>query len=126
MLELDTPVQRWWPELTAAMTLREMLAHRTGLVVLDVPAPEDAFYDWDLCRLLAAQQPSWSPGDGQGESALFYGHLLGEVVRRADGLSLGRVSWRSRRCTAARSATRPAPATPRSSTASAGGPPRSR
>lgn len=92
VLDLDRPVQEWWPELRARTTLREMLAHRTGLVVLDAPAPEEAFYDWDLmCRLLAAQEPSWPPGTAQGESALFYGHLLGEVVRRVDGRSLGQV-----------------------------------
>ena len=92
VLDLDEPVQLWWPELRAATTLREVLAHRTGVVVLDAPAPEEAFYDWDLmCWLLAEQEPTWAPGTAQGESALFYGHLLGEVVRRADGRSLGRV-----------------------------------
>jgi len=91
-LELDVPVQQWWPELRARTTLREVLAHRTGLVALDEPAPEEAFYDWQLmCGLLAEQVPSWEPGSAQGESALFYGHLLGEVVRRADGRSLGTV-----------------------------------
>jgi CubicO group peptidase (beta-lactamase class C family) len=92
VLDLDVPVQTWWPELRARTTLREALAHRTGLVVLDEPAPEEAFYDWDLmCRLLEAQEPTWTPGTAQGESALFYGHLLGEVVRRVDGRSLGQV-----------------------------------
>ena len=92
VLDLDVPVQRWWPELRAETTLRQVLAHRSGLVVLDDPAPEEAFYDWGLmCSLLEAQQPSWVPGAAQGESALFYGHLLGEVVRRADGRSVGRV-----------------------------------
>jgi CubicO group peptidase (beta-lactamase class C family) len=92
VLDLDEPVQTWWPELRARTTVREALAHRSGLVVLDAPAPEEAFYDWALmCRLLEAQEPTWEPGTAQGESALFYGHLLGEVVRRADGRTLGRV-----------------------------------
>ena len=61
-----------------------------GIVVLDEEAPEEAFYDWDLmCSLLAGQEPAWAPGTAQGESALFYGHLLGQVVRRVDGRSLG-------------------------------------
>jgi CubicO group peptidase (beta-lactamase class C family) len=48
------------------------------------------FFDWDLmCRLLAAQQPAWSPGSAHGESALFFGHLVGELVRRLDGRSPG-------------------------------------
>ena len=59
--------------------------------MLDRPVPTEAFYDWDwLCALLAAQQPSWEPGTAHGESALFYGHLVGELVRRVDGRSVGR------------------------------------
>src|SRR6516164_5140624 len=90
-LELDAPVQRWWPRFTARATLRQLLSHQAGVVALDEPAPTEAFYDWDrLCGLLAAQEPAWEPGTAHGESALFYGHLIGEVVRRADGRGLGR------------------------------------
>ena len=90
VLALDVPLAKYWPELTARATLRQVLAHQAGLVVLDAPAPEEAFYDWDLmCRLLEAQQPAWQPGTAHGESALFYGHLVGEVVRRVDGRTLG-------------------------------------
>src|SRR5580700_6737591 len=39
---------------------------------------------------LAAQPPSWPPGTAHGESALFYGHLVGELVRRVDGRGVGR------------------------------------
>jgi len=53
--------------------------------------PTEAFYNWEwLCALLAAQQPSWQPGTALGESPLFYGHLVGELVRRADGRGIGR------------------------------------
>ncbi len=90
LLDLDVPVQTYWPELSAPTTLRQLLSHQAGLVVLDEPAPADAFYDWArMCRLLERQQPSWEPGTAVGESALFYGHLVGEVVRRVDGRSLG-------------------------------------
>jgi CubicO group peptidase (beta-lactamase class C family) len=91
-VDLDAPIQVYWPELRARTTLRQVLAHRAGLVTLTEPAPEQAFYDWGvMCALLAQQQPLWEPGTAQGESALFYGHLLGEVVRRVDGRSLGRL-----------------------------------
>ena len=90
LVELDAPMQRYWPELRAAATVRDVLSHRAGLVVLDEDAPEEAFYDWDLmCSLLARQEPTWPPGSAQGESALFYGHLLGQVVRAVDGRTLG-------------------------------------
>jgi CubicO group peptidase (beta-lactamase class C family) len=91
LLDLDRPLQTWWPELRTRATLRQVLSHRAGLVVLDEPAPTDVFFDWDrLCGLLAQQEPSWEPGTASGESALFFGHLVGEVVRRVDGRSLGR------------------------------------
>lgn len=89
-IDLDEPLTSYWPELTAATTMRQVLSHRSGIVVLDEDAPVEAFYDWDLmCGLLAGQQPAWEPGTAHGESALFYGHLIGEVVRRVDGRSLG-------------------------------------
>jgi CubicO group peptidase (beta-lactamase class C family) len=91
LVELDAPLRRYWPELRAEATVRDVLAHRAGIVVLDEAAPEEAFYDWELmCSLLARQEPTWPPGTAQGESALFYGHLLGQVVCRVDGRSLGR------------------------------------
>jgi len=90
-LDLDTPVQRYWPEFRAQATVRHILSHQAGVVALDQPAPTEAFYDWDwLCALLAAQKPSWEPGTAHGESALFYGHLVGELVRRVDGRGVGR------------------------------------
>ena len=91
LVELDGPMRRYWPGLRADATVRDVLSHRAGLVVLDEDAPEEAFYDWELmCSLLAAQEPAWPPGTAQGESAFLYGHLLGQVVRAVDGRSLGR------------------------------------
>jgi len=90
-LDLDAPVQRYWPRFRAPATVRQVLSHQAGVVMLDRPVPTAAFYDWDwLCALLAAQQPAWPPGTAHGESALFYGHLAGELVRRVDGRSVGR------------------------------------
>ena len=90
-LDLDAPVQRYWPQFRARADVRQVLSHQVGVVALDEPAPTEAFYDWDrLCALLAAQEPAWQPGTAHGESALFYGHLVGELVRRVDGRGLGR------------------------------------
>jgi CubicO group peptidase (beta-lactamase class C family) len=89
-LELDAPMQEYWPEFRAPATVRHVLSHQAGVVVLDDPAPTEVLYDWDaLCALLARQEPLWTPGEAHGESALFYGHLVGELVRRVDGRSLG-------------------------------------
>jgi CubicO group peptidase (beta-lactamase class C family) len=90
LLELDAPVQRYWPEFTAAATLRQLLSHQVGVVALDGPAETELLYDWTrLCDVLASQQPLWESGTAIGECALFYGHLVGELVRRVDGRSLG-------------------------------------
>ncbi len=90
-LDLDAPLTTYWPEMRARTTMREVLAHRSGHVVLDRAVGEDAWYDWDrLCGLIADQTPAWEPGTEQGEAAMFYGHLVGEVVRRIDGRTLGR------------------------------------
>lgn len=89
-LDLDAPVQDVWPAFTAPATVRQLLSHQAGVVALDAPAPTAAFYDWErMCALLAAQEPCWEPGTAHGESALFYGHLAGELVRRVDGRGLG-------------------------------------
>src|SRR5262249_13427809 len=62
-LDLDAPVQRYWPQFRAAADVRQVLSHQAGVVALDEPAPTEAFYDWDrLCALLAAQEPAWEPG----------------------------------------------------------------
>ena len=91
LVDLDAPMQRYWEELRAEASVRDVLAHRAGIVALEADAPQEAFFDWDLmCSLLADQEPTWAPGSAQGESALFYGHLLGQVVRAVDGRSLGR------------------------------------
>jgi CubicO group peptidase (beta-lactamase class C family) len=89
-LDLDAPVQAYWPEFLAPATVRHVLSHQAGVVALDEPVATEVFYDWDrMCTLLAAQPPQWTPGAAHGESALFYGHLVGELVRRVDGRGPG-------------------------------------
>lgn len=90
LVELDAPMTTYWPALPGGATVRQVLSHTSGHVLLDEPLPVDAFYDWTtLCAALERQQPTWPPGTAVGESALFYGHLLGQVVRAVDGRSLG-------------------------------------
>ena len=89
-LDLDAPVQRYWPEFRCRPPCGTCCPHQAGVVLLDRPAPTEMFYDWKrLCALLAAQEPCWEPGTAHGESALFYGHLVGELVRRVDGRGVG-------------------------------------
>ena len=94
VLELDAPVAALWPEYGQGgkqdTTLRHLLSHQAGLLGWRAAQPLEALLDHDRAAgLLAAEPAWWPPGTGHGEHALFYGTLLGEVVRRADGRSLG-------------------------------------
>lgn len=89
-VDLDAPMTTYWPRLPGDATVRQVLCHTSGHVLLDAPQPEEALYDWDLlCAALERQQPAWPAGTAIGEAALFYGHLLGQVVRAVDGRTLG-------------------------------------
>jgi CubicO group peptidase (beta-lactamase class C family) len=47
-------------------------------------------YDWEKATaLLAAQAPLWEPGTQSGYHAITQGYLIGEVVRRITGQSIG-------------------------------------
>jgi CubicO group peptidase (beta-lactamase class C family) len=92
---LDVPVARYWPEFAAndkaAVTVRHALSHTAGVPVFPVPRGAAAYADWHLLAAdLAAAAPMWTPGATAAEHALTYGHLVGELVRRVDGRSLGR------------------------------------
>jgi CubicO group peptidase (beta-lactamase class C family) len=94
-LDLDAPVARYWPEFAAAgkerIPVGWLLCHRAGLPALRDAVPAGARYDWDYwCEALAAEAPFWEPGTRHGYHARTYGNLVGEVVRRIDGRSLGR------------------------------------
>jgi CubicO group peptidase (beta-lactamase class C family) len=94
-LDPDAPVARYWPEFAAEgkaeLPVRWLLSHRAGLAAVKQTLPPEALYDWDaMCTALAAERPWWPPGEDHGYHALTFGWLVGEVVRRIDGRSLGR------------------------------------
>lgn len=93
-LALDAPVVDYWPEFAKhgkdIITVRQLLSHQAGLAALSDPLPEGGLTDWDLVvDLLAKQEPLWAPGTRNGYHALTFGHLVGELVRRTDGRSIG-------------------------------------
>ncbi|GAA3655882.1 serine hydrolase domain-containing protein [Lentzea roselyniae] len=93
-LDLNAPVTRYWPEYGAegkgTTLVRHVLSHQAGLPALTEWLPGGAFYDWDLVTAkLAAQKPLWDPGTKHGYHGLTFGFLVGEIVRRVTGLSLG-------------------------------------
>jgi CubicO group peptidase (beta-lactamase class C family) len=93
-LDPDSPVARYWPEFAAGgkadIPLRWVMSHRAGLSGLSVPVSVEDYYDWDkITGLLAEQQPLWPPGTASGYHPITFGYLVGEVVRRVTGQSIG-------------------------------------
>ena len=93
-LQLDAPVSSYWPEFAQAgkqaITLRQLLSHRSGLSAIGEPLPPAALFDWQrMVQALEQQQPWWTPGKAHGYAPMTYGWLLGELVRRVDGCMPG-------------------------------------
>ena len=93
-LDIDAPVTEVWPEFAAEgkekVTTRHLLAHRAGLPVIEDPITVAECHDHDVVAArLAGQRPRWEPGTAHGYHALTYGWLVGEVVRRVAGRSVG-------------------------------------
>ncbi|HSL48715.1 MAG TPA: serine hydrolase domain-containing protein [Candidatus Deferrimicrobiaceae bacterium] len=93
-LDLDAPVSRYWPEFAQAgkrhLPVRYLLTHQAGLPAVFRVLPPGAMLRWDvMTEALAAQEPWWEPGAGHGYHVNTYGFLVGEVVRRITGRSLG-------------------------------------
>ena len=94
LLDIDAPVAKYWPEFAQAgkdeIPVRYLLSHRAGLSAIRKLLPPGSAYDWErMTSALAAEEPWWQPGSKHGYHALTFGYLVGEVVRRISGKSLG-------------------------------------
>jgi len=93
-LDFDAPVAKYWPEFAQAgkggMPVKYLLNHRAGLAAIRAPLPDEALFNWEtVTKELARQEPWWEPGTKHGYHAITFGWLVGEVVRRITGKSLG-------------------------------------
>jgi CubicO group peptidase (beta-lactamase class C family) len=96
LLELDVPVSRYWPEFSARgkqdVLVRDVVCHQAGLPGLLTPVSiEEATDDVRMAQLLAAQQTIVPPGTTPLYHAITFGWLCGELIRRTDGRSVGRL-----------------------------------
>ncbi|MFJ2775562.1 serine hydrolase domain-containing protein [Kitasatospora sp. NPDC087315] len=94
-LDLDAPVAEYWPEFKAAgkerVPVRWLLSHQAGVPALDVPLGLADVLGWErAAAAVAAQAPAWEPGTAHGYHPYTFGWLVGEVVRRASGRTVGR------------------------------------
>lgn len=93
-LSYDDLVADHWPEFAAggkeAVTVRQMMSHQAGLSWVDAPLTlADLIAVDPIVEALAAQTPAWQPGTEHGYHANTYGWLVGELVRRIDGRTIG-------------------------------------
>jgi len=94
LLDLEAPVARYWPEFAQAgkarLPVRYLLTHEAGLPAVGRDLSPGAMLEWDVMTgALAAQEPWWEPGQAHGYHVNTQGFLIGEIVRRITGKSLG-------------------------------------
>lgn len=93
-IDLDAPVARYWPEFGQAgkqdITIAMVLGHRSGVIGPREPMDWQQVTDWDtVCARIAAATPWWPPGSAQGYQVVTFGFILGEIVRRVTGRTIG-------------------------------------
>jgi CubicO group peptidase (beta-lactamase class C family) len=96
LIDFDAPVAKYWPEFAAGgkarVTVANIMSHASGLSGWKEPVTKQDLYDWHpAVEKLAAQEPYWEPGTATGYHAVTMGFLVGEVIRRVTGKSLGTV-----------------------------------
>ncbi len=94
LLDLDAPVTHYWPEFGQngkdVIPVRWLLCHRGGIPWTDEPMTFEEALVWDnVTASIERQVPAWKPGDQHGYHATTYGWLVGEVIRRVTGMSVG-------------------------------------
>lgn len=93
-LDLHAPVKKYWPEFAAAgkerIEVRHFLGHTSGLAGWTETVRLEDIYDPEKATtLLARQAPWWEPGTASGYQPITFGALIGEVIRRITGKTLG-------------------------------------
>ncbi|HTK97126.1 MAG TPA: serine hydrolase domain-containing protein [Pseudomonadales bacterium] len=94
LVDVDAPVAKYWPEFEqngkGNVLVRHLLSHTAGLPAWDRRLDGTDLYDWNrVTGLLAEQATWWEPGWKSGYHGITQGNLVGEVVRRVDGRSVG-------------------------------------
>lgn len=94
LVDLEAPLARYWPEFgrnsKEAITVGQVLAHQAGLPAFDRPTTIDDLCDWKSCTdYLSGQTPRWQPGTAHGYHGVTVGYLVGEMIRRVSGMTVG-------------------------------------
>jgi CubicO group peptidase (beta-lactamase class C family) len=94
-LDFAAPVATYWPEFAdngkQRVEVRHVMGHTAGLSGFGEPLAIEELADWEKCTgILARQKPWWEPGTASGYHAVTQGYLIGEIVRRITGTSIGK------------------------------------
>ena len=94
-LDPSKNVGAYWPEYSCngkeATKVSDLLCHRAAMFGFKDGIPAGSFQDWEkFTKKLQMQAPYRKPGISQGYHALTFGWLVGELIRRVDGRSVGR------------------------------------
>jgi CubicO group peptidase (beta-lactamase class C family) len=95
LIDVDTPIAQYWPEFAqngkADIPVRWILDHRAAIPVLtnDPMWPGGMFDREAYVKALEVQAPLWAPGTQAAYHVHNQGYLLGEVLRRATGKTIG-------------------------------------
>lgn len=95
-LDLDAPIARYWPEFAqrgkADIPVRMAFNHQSGVCHVGELIPPGGLADFDLMvEMTARTAPFWEPGTRAGYHALTLGWMIGELVRRVTGRTIGTV-----------------------------------
>jgi CubicO group peptidase (beta-lactamase class C family) len=97
LIALDAPVARYWPEFAAAgkeeTTVRHLLTHSAGLMGYEPDSGIGArdLLNWQTATEgLASMRPLWEPGTAYFYHFVTFGFVVGEVVRRVSGRTVGK------------------------------------
>lgn len=93
-LKSEDKVVKYWPEYgkkgKVETTVGMILNHTAGLPAFATTVEQGGFFDWEyMIGLLENEEPFWIPGKKTGYHMMTTGWLIGELIKRVTGKSLG-------------------------------------
>ncbi|MEM7741087.1 MAG: serine hydrolase domain-containing protein [Pseudomonadota bacterium] len=94
LLRYDQTVASIWPAFGEAgkseITVAQAMSHQAGLAGFVEPIEPSLWLDWDsVCAAIASLEPLWEPGSSSGYHPQTYGFIVGEILKRCTGKSVG-------------------------------------
>jgi len=95
-LDVDALVTDYWPEYGQAgkehTKVEWLLTHQAGLPIIEKHLSLEEVLAWEpVIAAIEQQVPQWEPGTAHGYHAVSYGWLVGEVIRRVSGKTVGQL-----------------------------------